>query len=215
MLGASLLARVGAYTRDAAALALARASIAYTCSNQLSDGSWFYGEEPKYHWIDNFHTGYNLDSLKRYAEVTNDHECLSALRLGFEYYRDHFFESNGCPKYYADRRGPVDIQCAAQAIDTLTYFSDLYPDALPLACTVAEWTITHMQAADGHFFYRDLGWKKVTTPMFHWGQGTMFKALTNLLTRLTRKSLSTPGMICGTAAHLSTQPERSDHAAGT
>ena len=41
-----------------------------------------------------------------------------------------------------------------------------------------------MQAPDGHFYYRDLGWKKVKTPMFHWGQGTMFKALVHLLSKL-------------------------------
>jgi hypothetical protein len=41
-----------------------------------------------------------------------------------------------------------------------------------------------MQARDGHFYYRDLGWKKVKTPMFHWGQGTMFKALAHLLSKV-------------------------------
>ena len=41
-----------------------------------------------------------------------------------------------------------------------------------------------MQARDGHFYYRDLGWKKVKTPMFHWGQGTMFKALAHLLGKM-------------------------------
>ena len=41
-----------------------------------------------------------------------------------------------------------------------------------------------MQAADGHFYYRDLGWKKVKTPMLHWGQGTMFKALAHLLSKM-------------------------------
>ena len=38
-----------------------------------------------------------------------------------------------------------------------------------------------MQDPDGHFYYRDLGWKKIKTPMLHWGQGTMFKALAHLL----------------------------------
>ena len=34
--------------------------------------SWYYGETENYHWIDNFHTGYNLDSLKCYIDSTND-----------------------------------------------------------------------------------------------------------------------------------------------
>jgi len=58
------------------------------------------------------------------------------------------------------------------------------PECLVLAARVAEWTINNMQAKDGHFCYRDLGWNKVTTPMLHWGQGTMVKALTVLLEKL-------------------------------
>ena len=79
---------------------------------------------------------------------------------------------------------PVDIQCAAQAIETLSAFSDERPECLDQAVRVADWTVTHMQAPDGHFCYRDLGWTTVTTPMLHWGQGTMVKALAVLLSRL-------------------------------
>jgi hypothetical protein len=183
MLGASLLARVARLTGDLAALELAKAGVKYTCTRQNPDGSWFYGEDPKYHWIDNFHTGYNLDSLKRYTESTGDATFLRNLKSGFRYFKDHFFEPHGCPKYYADKIQPIDIQCAAQAIDTLAYFSDIDADAIPLACKVANWTIRNMQGTDGHFYYRDLGWFKVKTPMLHWGQGTMFKALTSLLAK--------------------------------
>ena len=41
-----------------------------------------------------------------------------------------------------------------------------------------------MQDADGHFYYRDLGWIKNKTPMLHWGQGTMLKALSHLFGKL-------------------------------
>jgi hypothetical protein len=54
---------------------------------------------------------------------------------------------------------------------------------LELAQKVANWTVDHMQDPNGHFYYRDLGWKKIRTPMYHWGQGTMFKALSHLLSR--------------------------------
>ena len=68
------------------------------------------------------------------------------------------------------------------------FFSDTDPESLELAAKVARWTINNMQAQDGHFYYRDLGWKKVKTPMFHWGQGTMFKALAHLLSKLDREA---------------------------
>jgi len=63
MLGASLLARAARQSRNDEYLRVARSAMQYSCSRQLDDGSWWYAEQPKYHWIDNFHTGYNLDSL--------------------------------------------------------------------------------------------------------------------------------------------------------
>lgn len=180
MLGAALLGQVGALTGNDIALKVAREAMLYSCSRMNADGSWFYGASPKYHWIDNFHTGYNLDSLKRCAESTGDRSFEPQIRRGFEYFKRTFFEPDGRPRYYANRVYPTDIQCAAQAIDTLTFFSDGDADALPLAQKVAAWTIDHFQDRDGHFYYRDLGWKKIKTPMLHWGQGTMFKALAHL-----------------------------------
>ena len=188
MLGAALLARVAAHTHDQHAIGLARDAMTYSCGLQHDDGAWFYGEAPKYHWIDNFHTGYNLDCLKRYIDSTGDREFEPNLRRGFRYFKTHFFEADGRPKYYHDRTEPTDIQCAAQAIDTLAFFSDSEQDSLELAEKVAQWTIGNMQGRDGHFYYRDLGWKKVKTPMLHWGQGTMFKALAHLLWKLSCKA---------------------------
>ncbi len=207
MLGAALLGQVGALTGNKVALGRAREAMLYSCSRMNFDGSWFYGASPKYHWIDNFHTGYNLDSLKRYTESTGDRSFESQIRRGFEYFKRTFFEPDGRPRYYHDRVYPTDIQCAAQAIDTLTFFSDEDPDALPLAQRVASWTIDHFQDRDGHFHYRDLGWKKIKTPMFHWGQATMFKALAHLLGKLasseTSGATASPVDACESSASIS------------
>lgn len=183
MLGAALLGRWGALAKNAQALEVAREAMRYSCSRIENDGAWFYGEEPRYHWIDSFHTGYNLDSLKRYADSTGDRSFDGALHDGYDYFRRTFFEPDGRVRYYHNRLYPIDIQCIAQCIDTLAFFSDSDPAALPLAGRVADWGIRHMQDPDGHFYYRDLGWKKIRTPMYHWGQGTMFKALSHLLGR--------------------------------
>src|SRR5262245_12988304 len=104
--------------------------------------------------------------------------------MGTQYYLANFFESNGRPKYFHDRTMPVDIQCAAQAIETLVSLAGVNSACLPQALKGAEWTISNMQADDGHFYYRDLGWTKVTTPMLHWGQATMVKALADVLHEL-------------------------------
>ena len=110
-----------------------------------------------YHSTDAFHTGYNLDSLKRHFDSTRDREFEPNLRCGFQYFKDHFFEADRRPKYYHDKVQPIDIQCAAQAIDTLAFSSDTESESVELAAKVALWTTNNMQAQDGHFNYRDLG----------------------------------------------------------
>ena len=149
MLGAAMLASTWKHTRDAELLEVARSAMLYSCSRQREDGSWWYGEHPKYHWIDSFHTGYNLDSLKRYIDSTGDDSFRDHFQRGLRYFRDVFFE----PRWHAavlprqDLSG--DIQCAAQAIETLAFCSDDDPACLELSLKVAEWTIDNMQDRKG------------------------------------------------------------------
>jgi len=184
MIGAAMLARCGKYLDKKEYLDVAKDAMLYSCNGQLEDGSWYYGEAEKYHWIDNFHTGYNLDSLKRYVEITEDHDFDDNLKRGFVFFKDHFFEETGRPKYYHNRSYPIDIQCASQAIDTLVNFSDYDEASLEIAVKVAKWTIDNMQDETGYFWYRILPKMKVKIPMIHWGQATMYKALSSLLGKI-------------------------------
>lgn len=181
LLGAGFLARAAKHTGSEEYRRVARSAMEYSCSRQLPDGSWWYAEGPKYHWIDNFHTGYNLDSLQFYLDATGDEEFRPNLEKGLAFYKNHFFEDSGRPKYYHTRTYPVDIQCAAQAIDTLALFSEYDPACLELAQKVAAWSIHSMQDLEGYFYYRQYPLMKAKIPMLHWGQATMFKALAHLL----------------------------------
>ena len=176
-MGAAFLARLGAMTANNKATSLARRAMTYTCARQRPDGAWFYGEESKYHWCDNFHTGYNICALKTYRDALGDHSVDFPLSHGLKFFKANFFDEDGRPKYFHDCLYPIDIQCAAQAVDTLVSVSDGDPASFELALKVADWTIRNMQATDGHFNYRQLKRMAVTTPMLHWGQGTMVKAL--------------------------------------
>lgn len=180
MLGASMLARYGAHSSNGVCMELAESAMRYSCSHQLSSGAWYYGEWPMHRWIDSFHTGYNLDSLKYYLEYTNTAEFRPNLREGYRYFKDTFFEKDGLPRYYDKKTYPIDIQCASQAITTLTNFSGYDSESGDMAERVAQWTISHMQDEKGFFYYRRLPGLTVRIPMFHWGQATMFKALTFL-----------------------------------
>lgn len=195
MLGAAMLARTWQYIQDPELLDLARSCVLYTCSRQRADGSWWYAEQPKYHWIDSFHTGYILDSLWRYQIATRELQWEQYLTRGLRYYRETFFEPSGRPRYYHNRTYPIDIQCAAQGIDTLALTGSGNADALNLAMKVARWTIENMQDQEGFFYYRKYPLLTARTPYLHWGQATTFKALAQLLT-----SLSATGIQSGAGA---------------
>jgi rhamnogalacturonyl hydrolase YesR len=184
MLGAAMLSRTARFTGDKKYMEVAKDAMEYSCSRQLSNGAWYYGEAQYHHWIDNFHTGYNLDSLKCYVENSDDKSYEDNLEKGFRYFKTTFFEENGRPKYYHNRAYPIDSQCASQAIETLANFSENDESSLDLALKVAKWTIDNMQDMKGYFYYRQYPLIKAKTPMLHWAQATMYKGLTLLLSRL-------------------------------
>ncbi len=183
VLAAAVLARTSRHTSKKY-LKIARNIIRFTCGCQLPHGGWYYGEEPIFRWIDNFHTGYVLDSLKYYMEATGDEEFKENMTRGLEFYKRSFFEPSGRPKYYYDRVFPVDSQCASQAIDTLAKFGDSDPAALALSSRVAAWMMENMQDPEGFFYYRQYPLLKAKTPMLHWAQATMYKGLALLYGKL-------------------------------
>ena len=184
-LGASLLARAYSQTRNEAYLELSRRAMQYTAQHQRPDASWYYGEPANLHWVDNFHTAYVLDCFKYYLEGTGDHRFDVRLDRGYAFWKGTFFLPDGAPRYYDNKTLPIDIQCSAQAIDTLVFFSDRDPEAIALACKIAVWTIDHMQDRSGYFYYRRYSHGFVNkTPTMHWGQATMMCALAGLYSSL-------------------------------
>lgn len=187
MLGAAMLARSSRIVKDPGLLTTAKEAMEYSCSRQLPGGSWWYGEAPNLRWIDNFHTAYNLDSLKCYIESSGDREYEPQLKKGFDFYKKSFFLQDGTPKYYHDRIFPIDSQCVSQSIETLAKFTDYDSESLGLAVLVAEWAIDSMQDKKrGHFYFRRHRLGIIDrTPMVHWAQATMYKALALLYEKLT------------------------------
>ena len=186
LLGAGMLARTWKHSKKPEYLEVARQAVIYSCTRQLPDGGWWYADHPRFHWNDNFHTAYNLDSLKFYVTNTGETEFQKYIDKGFKYFVDTFFDPDGRPRYYHNRAYPIDIQCASQAIDTLANFSDDYKGSLELSQKVARWTIDNMQSPTGYFYYRKYPLMTAKTPYFHWGQGTMFKALAHLNLKLSK-----------------------------
>lgn len=177
-LGASLLIRTYSKAGNEAYRELAEKAFQYTAKYQRPDGSWPYGEASNLQWVDNFHTAYVLDCFKQYSDSTGNSRFENIIARGYEYWKDTFFLGDGTPRYYSHKTMPIDIQCAAQAVDTLASFSDRDPDSLAFAAKVAKWTIKNMQDRRGYFYYRRYPYGIVNkTPALHWGQATMLAGL--------------------------------------
>lgn len=185
MVGAAVLARTAKLTGIKEYLDVAKGAMTYSCARQHPDGAWWYAESANCHWIDNFHTGYNLDALKCYIDYSGDTSYEKNLINGLEFFKRNFFKENGRPKYYSNRGYPIDSQCISQSIDTLTNFGNFDKEALRLAKKVALWAIQKMQDCKGFFYYRQYpGGILAKTPMLHWAQATTYKALSFFLYKL-------------------------------
>jgi len=180
-LAGALLVRVGRAGRRATLIDAGRRALAYTVAHQRPDGWWPYGEGlRRLAWVDNHHTAYVLESLWHAASEEGDAAVRPAIEKGLRFYLSRFFGADGTPYFGPAGRGPVDIQCAAAAIDVLALLGVQTPECLDQARRVAAWTVRHMQDRDGHFWYRRGRLFVNRTPFVHWGQATMLAALARL-----------------------------------
>ena len=180
-LAAALFCRVYKLTGDAKFLDPALRVARYSAARQRDDGSWPYGEGDTQQWVDNFHTGYNLCALRDISRSLETSEFESHIRVGFDFYRAHFFLEDGTARYFHDRTYPIDIHCVAQSIITLLAFRDLDQDSVPLAHRVFRWAMAHLWDERGFFYYRVLRFGTIRSSYMRWSQAWMLLALATLL----------------------------------
>ena len=183
MLAAELLARLYSKTGEAQICQAARSAISYTLKRQRPDGSWPYGEGAHQQWIDSFHTGFILVSLKRAAADLGCAEWHDALSRGYDFYRDRFFLADATPRYYHDSLYPIDVHSAAQAVITFSEMTDLMSNAKVLAGRAVEWAIRNLQDPAGYFYFQRNRLLTIKIPYMRWGQAWMLYALSLYLTR--------------------------------
>src|SRR5690606_19681049 len=126
---------------------------AFCCNYQKEDGSWSYGTYDFHHWIDNFHTGYNLECIAEYSKYSKDASFEGNLEKGFDYYITTFFTEEGISKYYNRSIYPIDIHSPAQLVITLAKLGK-FDEQKVLLDKVLNWTINNMQDENGYFYYQ-------------------------------------------------------------
>lgn len=175
LLGARLLSRVYFYTRESILLFESTKAVNFCCKRQNPNGSWSYGTLPFHQWIDNFHTGYNLECIADFMKYSSNNCYRDHLENGFVFYIDSFFTQLGLPKYYVDSVYPIDIHSSAQLLITLHHLKK-FKEYGHLIDKVLNWTIDNMQSDKGFFYYQIKRHFTSRIPYMRWSQAWMFYA---------------------------------------
>ncbi len=180
LLGSRLLARVYSVTREKVLIEEAKKSVAFCCHHQKSNGSWPYGTLPFHQWVDNFHTGYNLECIADYMKYSQDNTYRNQLANGFEYYINTFFTETGIAKYYNNSVYPIDIHAPAQMVITLVKLGK-FQEQKALLDKVLKLTIDRMQSDKGYFYYQINKYFSSKISYMRWAQAWMFYALSTYI----------------------------------
>ncbi|HEX2532848.1 MAG TPA: hypothetical protein VHK69_03875 [Chitinophagaceae bacterium] len=183
LLGTRLLARVYKLTGEDLLRQEAKRSLDFCCSRQKEDGSWAYGTYHFHQWIDNFHTGFNLECISDYIRYTGETEYETVLEKGFDYYVNTFFTEEGMARYYSNQTFPIDVHAPAQLLITLVKM-DRLAEYRDLADRVLNWTIKNMQDPKGYFYYQYRRRFSSRIPYMRWAQAWMFYAMTTYQTKI-------------------------------
>jgi hypothetical protein len=178
LLGSSLLMRLHKFQRDNELKETALASLAYSMSYQMNDGSWYYAETDYQRWIDSFHTGFNLQSISYFLKEGIGLEYKEAFDKGVRFYSENFFLEDGAPKYYHNKAYPHDIHSAAQAI---AFFSELNGGYEHLKKKIMRWMLENMRDKKGYFYYQKNRFITNKIPYMRWAQAWTLHALTSFL----------------------------------
>jgi len=193
LLAAELLARVYTFTKEENLCESVFKSVKFTTSYQNPDGSWYYGLAPRQKYIDSFHTGFVLCSLKNildYIDFADDGRCKphtlslqgrQILLKGYEYYKKTFFEDDGLPRYYNNKIYPIDLHCSAQGIITFLNFKKYDSEAIKIAKKIANWTIDNMwDDKKGYFYFQKTKLFTNKIQYLRWPNVWMYLALARL-----------------------------------
>jgi hypothetical protein len=157
-------------------LYIAKQAAKFVIKHQRPDGSWLYGLEPSQTWIDSFHTGFVILSLKEIARITGERSFDEAAWRGFEYYRRTFVEKDFAVRYHHHERYPIDAHVLGQALVTLSSFEDR-----DTAQKVAAWSTEHLLSPKGYFYYRRYRLMTNRIAYMRWSNAWMFRGLAELL----------------------------------
>jgi hypothetical protein len=156
----------------------AKRAVDWVMARQAADGSWIYGEADHWRWIDNLHTGFNLETIHRTAALLGTDRWDDGLAAGLAYYRRNLFEDDGTPRYYSTTRWPLDPHSFAQGALTFLRLQRFSPDGRDFAGRILARGVEELwdEARGGFRFQKHPGHAQQIIHM-RWSQAWMLRAL--------------------------------------
>ncbi len=186
LFGARILAQAAAFAPEHAAgwRDLARRAVDWVMARQQADGSWIYGEADHWGWIDNLHTGFNLETIHRTAGLLGVADWDAGLDRGLEFYRRNLFLDDGTPRYFTTSLYPIDPHSFAQGALTFLRLSCFREDAVEFSGRILQRGIEELwdERRGGFRFQKHRRYAQRAIHM-RWSQAWMLRALCGYLAR--------------------------------
>ena len=181
---AAYLAKLYVHTKNEIYKETAEKTMRWVMDCRTPDCAWYYTDPPEASriTIDNYHTGFVLDSIQEYLEVFDKAEYEQVWRQGLAFYRKTLFAAEGAPCWMVGRPTPHDIHGAAQGIITFSRASAKDPALADQAAKILDWTLENLyDPRPSRFYYQKTKrWTKRFTLM-RWCQGWMCYAISEYL----------------------------------
>jgi hypothetical protein len=159
-------------------------AVEYVVSRQRDDGAWVYGEVDQWNWVDNFHTGFLLETLDELARLLSVDWWDESLNRGLSYYRQRLFLEDGTARYSETGLYPLDPHAFAQGAVTFLKMQDRSPDAVEFARAIISSCIFHLwDERRGGFHFQKQRLYTIRTIHMRWSQAWMFRALCAFLAK--------------------------------
>ena len=190
LLAAAFLSRIYAKNENQRLKEMITKAVRFSISDIQENGYWPYGTMPHHRWMDNFHTGFNLESLLQIRTNLNTHEYDKVIKKVYAFYRANFFLDNGIPRYYNNKTYPIDIHNIAESIiilnkvasnDSALWSTGERNNASVLLRKVMAYAFTKFWDKKGYFYYQRGKVLVNKINYMRWSQAWMFYALNSCL----------------------------------
>ena len=186
LLTAAYLSRVYALTKEERLKEMAVKSARFSVGDIREDGYWPYGTMPHHRWMDNFHTGFNVEALLMIGKNLGIDVWDAHIKRVYRYYVLNFFEKDSIPRYYSNKTYPIDIHNIAESImlfskisrDESGLFSEEEKkDALRRRDLIMDYAVKNFWDNKGYFYYQKGRFLTNKICYMRWSQAWVYNAM--------------------------------------